>query len=45
MGRGLKYSGSCRGQDAEWTEGWSQERKQVVSPEWQAPLDVMADAV
>ena len=42
MGRGLKYSGSCHGQDAEWTEGWSQERKQVVSLEWQAPLDVMA---
>lgn len=45
MGRGLKYSRSCHGQDAEWTEGWSQERKRVVSPEWQAPLDVMADAV
>lgn len=37
MGRGLKYSGSCGGQDAEWTEGWSQERKHVVPLERQAP--------
>ena len=45
MGRGPKYIESCHGQDAEWTEGWNQERKQVVPLEWQAPLDVMADAV
>lgn len=44
MGRGLKYSGSCRGQDAEWTG--VEPGEEVGGPTRVAgTLDVMADAV